>query len=94
MKIKISIRYITIAGVLHDVEVFVNQKGKARLEISKFVNRTLVLLPSISSVSPSSGSLLGGTNLTIQVLKHIAQAWFLEFLTILLGYSAVFVLKK
>jgi len=45
--------------------------GYARKEIRKLTDRNFGLLPLITSLSPTSGSLAGGTRLTIQVNKPV-----------------------
>ncbi|XP_071946075.1 fibrocystin-L-like [Antedon mediterranea] len=52
-------------GYLHEVSVNVKNQGLALNEIKIPRNQSFLLTPSISAISPTSGSLAGGTELTI-----------------------------
>ncbi|CAK8674402.1 unnamed protein product [Clavelina lepadiformis] len=53
-------------AIYHEVSVNVPGKGDARIEITNALQRTFVLLPLVTSVIPTSGSVAGGTKVTVQ----------------------------
>ncbi|XP_033119893.1 fibrocystin-L-like [Anneissia japonica] len=52
-------------GYIHEISINVKNQGFALNSIETPRNRSFILIPSISSVTPTRGSLAGGTRLTI-----------------------------
>ena len=52
-------------GTYYPVKVVIGNRGKALMTIRKDQNRLFALLPSVTSVSPNSGSLNGGSLISI-----------------------------
>lgn len=63
----ISAVYIVffLAGLPHSVSVRVNNRGHAAIKIENSLNASFTLLPTVESVSPHTGSMMGGSILTI-----------------------------
>ena len=57
----------------HDVVVDVDGKGHAMLAIEHLYNRTVILHPVLATISPTSGSTAGGTDITITVSNSFAS---------------------
>ena len=55
-----------LSGIPHRVSVRVNNRGSAAIEIAHSLNASFTLRPSIRSISPQTGSLMGGSILTIK----------------------------
>ena len=49
------------------MSVHIAGKGNARIDVPVLLNRTFVLLPVVTSMTPQEGSIEGGTEIIIQV---------------------------
>lgn len=56
---------VFLSGQPHSVSVRVNNRGYAAIKIETSFNASFILLPTVQSVSPQTGSLMGGSILTI-----------------------------
>ncbi|XP_053388767.1 fibrocystin-L-like isoform X2 [Mercenaria mercenaria] len=52
-------------AILHQLELKVNNRGSARINIIDANHRGFALLPNIENISPTNGSIAGGTLLTV-----------------------------
>ena len=65
VQIKISPSNFPSIGLLQDLQIKVSELGFAYIDISNPQNRGFALKPSILSINPASGSIAGGTTVTI-----------------------------
>lgn len=56
---------VFLPGQPHSVSVRVNNRGYAAVKIENSLNASFILLPTVQSVSPQTGSMMGGSILTI-----------------------------
>lgn len=56
---------VFLPGQPHSVSVRVNNRGYAAIKIENSLNASFILLPTVQSVSPQTGSMMGGSILTI-----------------------------
>lgn len=54
-----------LSGQPHKVSVRVNNRGYAAIKIANSLNASFILLPTVQSISPQAGSMMGGSILTI-----------------------------
>ncbi|XP_060603397.1 fibrocystin-L-like isoform X3 [Ruditapes philippinarum] len=52
-------------GILHQIDMRVHNRGKARINIVKPKDRGFAVIPNIEQITPTSGSLAGGALLTV-----------------------------
>lgn len=52
-------------GILHQLEMRVQNRGKARINIPQAEDRGFAVIPNIKDITPTSGSLAGGARMTI-----------------------------
>lgn len=57
--------FFFLSGQPHSVSVRVNNRGYAAIKIENSLNASFILLPTVQSVSPQTGSMMGGSILTI-----------------------------
>lgn len=57
--------FVFLVGLPHSVSVRVNNRGHAAVKIENSLNASFTLLPTVESVSPHTGSMMGGSILTI-----------------------------
>lgn len=56
---------VFLSGLPHSVSVRVNNRGYAAIKIENSLDASFTLLPTVQSVSPQTGSMMGGSILTI-----------------------------
>ena len=53
-------------GEIHTVDVYVDNRGLAAKKIADDASSYVMILPHITSVTPASGSVQGGTRITVK----------------------------